>query len=427
MRFRDLKTQYETLKPEIDEAMLSTVASAHYIGGEPVQKLEEVLADYIGVKHCITCGNGTDALTIALRCWEVGEGDAVFIPDFTFFSTGECPAMEDAHVVFVDVQKDTYNIDPIALEEAIVRIEKEGRFTPKVVIAVDLFGQPADYETIKRICREHQLYLLEDGAQGFGGAVDLTGNGDYKMACSYGDISTTSFFPAKPLGCYGDGGAIFTDHDEWAIRMRSIVVHGKDTANLDDPNAKYNNIRLGYNSRLDTIQAAILRVKLAAFRGESYLRKRIPQGAELLAVNTVADWYEECLRDYVISKDVAESGTLTMDEQTAKTGILLPTIKKGNLSSWAQYTVQLVGLDRGMIQAKLKEKGIPTMVYYPKPMHTQEAFSYLYLTASLEQSEMEHLYPVTMRLCQTVLSLPMHPYMTKEDVKMVAEALGELI
>ena len=372
MEFRDLKKQYAVLKEEIDKRIAEVCSSARYISGPQVKELEQQLAEYVGVKHCITCANGTDALTLALKAWGVGKGDAVFVPDFTFFSTGECPAAEGATPIFVDVDERTFNIDPDKLEQAIIKVKNEGKYTPKVVAAVDLFGQPADYSRIKEICKKYDLLLLEDGAQGFGGSI----NG--KMACSFGDISTTSFFPAKPLGCYGDGGAIFTDNDEWAAILRSLAVHGKNAEN------KYDNIRLGMNSRLDTIQAAILEVKLKAFR--EY---------ELNDVNKAAQMYNEALKD---------------------TNLVLPLVKDNFVSSWAQYTVQLPeNVDRNALQAKLKEQGIPTMVYYMKPMHVQGAFA-----------GTDSVYadcPATDKLCKTVLSLPMHSYLTQEDVNKVADAL----
>ena len=372
MEFRDLKKQYAVLKEEIDKRIAEVCSSARYISGPQVKELEQQLAEYVGVKHCITCANGTDALTLALKAWGVGKGDAVFVPDFTFFSTGECPAAEGATPIFVDVDERTFNIDPDKLEQAIIKVKNEGKYTPKVVAAVDLFGQPADYSRIKEICKKYDLLLLEDGAQGFGGSI----NG--KMACSFGDISTTSFFPAKPLGCYGDGGAIFTNNDEWAAMLRSLAVHGKNAEN------KYDNIRLGMNSRLDTIQAAILEVKLKAFR--EY---------ELNDVNKAAQMYNEALKD---------------------TNLVLPLVKDNFVSSWAQYTVQLPeNVDRNALQAKLKEQGIPTMVYYMKPMHVQGAFA-----------GTDSVYadcPATDKLCKTVLSLPMHSYLTQEDVNKVADAL----
>ena len=372
MEFRDLKKQYSVLKDDIDRSISEVLASAQFISGGAVRELERQLAEYVGVKHCITCANGTDALTLALKAWGVGEGDAVFVPDFTFFSTGECPAAEGAAVVFVDVDERTFDLDPDSLERAVIRVKSEGKYTPRAVIAVDLFGQPADYPRIREICGRYGLLLLEDGAQGFGGAVDG------RRACSFGDISTTSFFPAKPLGCYGDGGAVFTDSDEWAAVIRSLAVHGKNAEN------KYDNIRLGMNSRLDTVQAAVLQVKLKAF-----------DDCELDAVNKAAGIY---------------------NEQLADSGLILPQVKEGFLSSWAQYTVQLPPeADRAALQARLKEQDIPTMVYYMKPMHLQGAF------AGTDSADAD--CPVTERLCKTVLSLPMHPYLTEDDIKKVTVAL----
>ena len=376
MEFRDLKQQYQVLKAEIDAGVIAAMASAQYISGPQVKELEQKLAQYVGVKHCISCANGTDAITLALKAWNIGKGDAVFVPDLTFFSSGECPACEGATPIFVDVDKRTFNMDPAKLEEAILKVKAEGKYTPKVVITVDLFGLPADYVAMKPICEKYGLYLMEDGAQGFGGKI-----GD-KVACSFGDISTTSFFPAKPLGCYGDGGAIFTDNDEWAALIRSFAVHGKSG------NDKYNNIRLGMNSRLDTVQAAILLPKLKAF--EEY---------EVANVNQAAAWYTEALQD---------------------TDLILPYIPEGFLSSWAQYTVQLpVGTDRAALQAKLKEQGIPTMVYYPRAMHLQGAFE------GTDSAVAD--CPVTAQLCDTVLSLPMHPYLTKEQVNEVVTAIKALL
>ena len=382
MQFRDLPRQYEVLKPQIDEAMIKVATSAHFIGGSQVKELEKALAEYVGVKHCITCANGTDAITIAMRAWGVGKGDAVFVPDFTFFSSGECPADEGATPIYVDVDKRTYNLDPVKLEEAVKEVIAEGKYKAKAVVAVDLFGLPADYPAIKAICDKYDLLLLEDGAQGFGGSI----NG--KMTCSFGDISTTSFFPAKPLGCYGDGGAIFTDNDEWADLIHSICVHGKDTSNPNDPNAKYNNIRLGKNSRLDTLQAAILLPKFKAF-----------VDYELKDINEVASWYTEGLKD---------------------TEIVLPIIPEGFYSSWAQYTIQLPeGVDRKEVQAILKAADIPSMVYYAKPMHNQGAFE------GTDSAVAD--CPVTEKLCSTVLSLPLDPYKTKEDIDLVVSEIKKAL
>lgn len=375
MEFRDLKRQYAHLREAIDARIEETIAFSHFISGPEVKELEERLAKYVGVKHCITCANGTDALSLACMAWQIGPEDAVFVPDFTFFSSGEAPALLGAHVVFVDVEADTFNMDPEKLEKAVEAVEKEGRYRPRVVVAVDLFGQPADYDRICPICEKHGLLLLEDGAQGFGG--EIRG----RKACSFGDISTTSFFPAKPLGCYGDGGAVFTNEDDTAAMLRSLAVHGKS------PESKYDNLRLGMNSRLDTIQAAILLPKLNAFEQE-----------EVAAVNRVAELYWKELED---------------------TDFAVPVIREGFLSSWAQFTIQIPSrLDRDAVQAAMKAAGIPTMVYYVKPMHKQEAF----LGTGSEEADC----PVTEELCKCVLSLPMHPYMTEEEVKMVVKELKKL-
>lgn len=374
MNFRDLKQQYQVLKKDIDKAMIKVATDCNFISGSQVSQLEKELAEYVGVKHCITCANGTDALSIAMMAWGVGGGDAVFVPDFTFFSSGEIVSHCGATPVFVDVDKDTYNIDCSSLEKAIEKVKAEGKLKPKAVVAVDLFGLPADYVSLRPIAEKHGLLILEDGAQGFGGEI----NG--KRACSFGDIATTSFFPAKPLGCYGDGGAIFTDDDKLASLMESIRVHGKGTM-------KYDNVRIGLNSRLDTIQAAILSVKLKAFK--EY---------EVEAVNRVAEKYTELLKD------------------TVKT----PVIPEGFYSSWAQYTIRLDDREtRGALQAELKEHGIPSMVYYPKPMHMQKAF------------ELDEHYPFdcknTTELCDTVLSLPMHPYLKDEEIEEVAELVRNFL
>ena len=376
MQFRDLKKQYEVLKPEIDTAIVDVIDSARFISGPQVKELESQLAEYVGVKHCITCANGTDAITLAMMAWGIGEGDAVFVPDFTFFSSGECPASVGATPVFVDVDQRTFNLDPVKLEQTIQKVLADGDYVPKAVVAVDLFGLPADYPSIKAICEKYNLLLMEDGAQGFGGSI----NG--RRACSFGDIATTSFFPAKPLGCYGDGGAIFTDNDEWADLLRSLTVHGKSG------NDKYNNIRIGMNSRLDTIQAALLLPKFKAFR--EY---------EIDAVNKAAGKYTELLAD---SK------------------LITPFIPEGYVSSWAQYTIQLPdSADRSKLIEYLKQKGIPSMVYYAKPMHLQGAFEGT-RSAFADCAVTEHL-------CKTVLSLPMHPYLTDEEIKEICDSILEFV
>ena len=253
MQFIDLQKQYEILRDKIDARIFNVLKKGHYIGGEEVKELSDTLADYCGTKYCLTCGNGTDALTLAFRCFDVKNGDAVFVPDFTFFASAETPAIEGATCIFVDVNKRTFNLDANKLDEAIAEVVKEGKLTPKIIVAVDLFGQPADYPNIRRVADKYNLPIIEDGAQGFGGSI--TG----KKVCSFGDISTTSFFPAKPVGCYGDGGAIFTDNKDYYDLMCSLAVHGKGSF-------KYDNVRVGYNSRLDTVQAAVLLEKLNAFQ-----------------------------------------------------------------------------------------------------------------------------------------------------------------
>ena len=373
MEFRDLKQQYRVLKQDIDKAILEASASGAYIMGPQVRELEAQLAEYVGVKHSLTCANGTDALTLALKAWGIGPGDAVFVPDFTFFSSAEVVSLEGATPVFVDVHEDTFNLDAADLESAIQQVLAEGKLTPKVIVAVDLFGLPADYPRIREIADRYDLLILEDGAQGFGGSIEG------KRACSFGDIATTSFFPAKPLGCYGDGGAVFTNNDEWAQLMNSYRVHGKGTD-------KYDNVRIGMNSRLDTVQAAILQVKLRAF------------DKEVESVNEAARHYTELLKDKV------------------KT----PIIPEGFGSSWAQYTIQLPTEEkRNALQAALKEAGIPSMVYYPKPMHQQTAFQNAQCIMHNEQLNCD----VAERLCGTVLSLPMHPYMEPSDIENICSTL----
>lgn len=370
MQFRDLQKQYQVLKKNMDEEIQQVLTQANFISGAQVSELEQMLADYVGVKHCITCANGTDALSLALMVWNIGPGDAVFVPDFTFFSTGEVVAARGAVPVFVDVDTDTFNMDADSLEKAILKVQEEGKLKPRVIAPVDLFGCPADYDRILPIAKKYSLLVLEDAAQGFGGSLHG------KKNCRFGDISTTSFFPAKPLGCYGDGGAVFTDNDEWARLLKSYRIHGKG-------DNKYDNVRIGLNSRLDTLQAAILKVKLKAFADH-----------ELTDVNTVADKYMEKLRNIV----------------------KVPEIPEGYYSSWAQYTIQLKDeKERDGLQAYLKEKNIPSMIYYPKAMHRQEAF------AGLDTQKVALNFTET--LCRTVLSLPIHPYMEDVEIGEVCEAV----
>ena len=374
MEFRDLKAQYQRYKTEIDSAIQEVLQDVRFISGRQVAELEVQLAEYVGVKHCVTCANGTDAMTLMMMVWNVKEGDAIFVPDFTFFSSGEVVSYEGAKPVFVDVDRETFNIDTNKLEKAIQNTIVEGKYTPKAIIAVDLFGLPANYPEIERIAKHYGLKVLEDGAQGFGGRI---GN---RVACSFGDAATTSFFPAKPIGCYGDGGAVFTNDDEVAKLLKSIRVHGKG-------DSKYDNIRLGMNSRLDTIQAAVLKVKLQAFIDH-----------ELEDVNRVYSFYNSKLEDIV----------------------KVPLIPEGFHSSFAQYTIKLKNeRERDILQEKLKECGIPSMIYYIKPMHKQEAFS------DLKFNDKD--FEVTNELCDTVLSLPMHPYLSEKDVDSICDVIRAVI
>ena len=408
MEFRDLKQQYRVLREDMDRVVLDTIASGAYIMGPQVKELEKQLAEYVGVKHCLTCANGTDALTLALKAWGIGPGDAVFVPDFTFFSSAEVVSLEGATPVFVDVCEDTFDIDAKDLERAVQEVLAEGQLRPRVVVAVDLFGLPADYAAVRAVSDHYGLLVLEDGAQGFGGSIQmadqvghdenttsvipgLTGNLKTRRACSFGDISTTSFFPAKPLGCYGDGGAVFTDNDEWAALIDSYRVHGKGAF-------KYDNVRIGLNSRLDTLQAAILQVKLKAFA--EY---------ELDAVNEAAVRYTERLE-----------------------GLATPVIPEGFRSSWAQYTVRFADrAQRDAVQAALKVASIPAMVYYPKPMHLQTAFAKTPDQVGADGGNvipgLTRNLPVATSLCERVLSLPMHPYITEEEIDSVCGVIRQVL
>lgn len=372
MQFRDLKAQYNALKDEMDQAILDVVASSAYVMGPKVKEMEQAFAEYVGVKHCIGCASGTDALLLALKAWDVKAGDAVFVPSFTFFASAEVVAIQGATPVFVDVDPDTFNMDVRDLIHKIEQTVKAGTLNPKAIIAVDLFGLPADFKLISEVAKRYGLYLLEDAAQGFGGRI-----GDRK-ACTFGDIAATSFFPAKPVGCYGDGGAVFTNNDQWAELMDSYHLHGKGSD-------RYDNVRIGLNSRLDSVQAAILLVKLKAFKEH-----------ELEEVNKVAERYTERLHDVV------------------KT----PEVPKGFYSSWAQYTIRVSNKEvRAKLQEALKANDIPTAIYYPIPMHRQTAFSYL-------DPKMNEC-PVADHLADTVLSLPIHPYLSEEDQDLICSLLSK--
>lgn len=360
MQFIDLKAQYQHLKKKIDSRIQTVLDHGQYIMGPEVQELEDRLAEYVGVKHAITCANGTDALQLALMAMEIGPGDAVLCPTFTFFASAEAIAFVGATPIFVDSDEDTFNICQKDLEDRIKSTLEEGKITPKAIMAVDLFGLPANYPEIQKIADKYDLLLIEDAAQGFGGSI----NG--QKAGSFGDIATTSFFPAKPLGCYGDGGAIFTNDDEFAELIKSYRIHGKGSD-------KYDNIRIGMNSRLDTIQAAILLEKLNVFP------------SELLARNEAASNYNRLL--------------------DGLNDITTPTVESGYQSSWAQYTVKSENRDSHM--SNLKQKGIPTVIYYSTCMHEQTAFK--------NNSFHKGSFPKAEKLSNSVFSLPMHGYINGEN------------
>lgn len=370
MEFRDLKKQYIKYKYKIDKAVQEVFNETNFINGQQVKKLESNLAEYVGVKHCISCANGTDALSLVLTAWGIGKGDAVFVPDFTYFATAEVVSYAGATPIFVDVETETFNIDVNDLDLKIQEMLNEGLLKPKVIIPVDLFGLLANYDQIEIIAKKYNLLILEDAAQGFGATYKN------KKACSFGHAATTSFFPAKPLGCYGDGGAIFTNDDELAKLLKSLRVHGtgKD---------KYDNVRIGVNSRLDTVQAAILNIKLDAFIKH-----------ELEDVNKVHTLYNQYLKDYV----------------------KVPIIPIDFKSSFAQYTIILKSQEsRDGLKKYLTSKNIPSFIYYNKPMHKQEAFKELNVNSNKLKN--------SLFLSERVLSLPMHPYLTKNEIRLISSSV----
>jgi dTDP-4-amino-4,6-dideoxygalactose transaminase len=379
MSFIDLAAQQRRIRDKIDAAIAKVLDSGAYVMGPQVREFEAKLADFGQAKLALSCANGTDAIALPLMAWGVGRGDAVFCPSFTFAATPEVVPWVDATPVFVDVLPDTYNLDPAKLDAAIAAVKAEGRLTPKVVIAVDLFGQPADYPAIKTICDREGLKLIADSAQGFG--CTLEG----KHPLHWADVATTSFFPAKPLGCYGDGGAVLTNDPVLWDLMDSYRVHGKAVGpDLEgktfDHDPKYLNTRIGMNSRLDTIQAVILIEKLALFAEEIALRQ------------VVADRYAQGLKGGVLST---------------------PTVIEGGVSVWAQYVIEHA--DRDGLAAHLKTQGIPTAVYYPVPMHVQAPYAHFPRGAGG--------LPVTEAKARTVLALPMHPYLGEADQAKIIDAI----
>ncbi|MBI1251483.1 MAG: aminotransferase class I/II-fold pyridoxal phosphate-dependent enzyme [Alphaproteobacteria bacterium] len=364
--FIDLQAQRARIADKIDAAVLRVVAHGQYILGPEVKTLEQQLAAFCGAAHCVANGNGTDALALPLMVWGLDKGDAVFCPAFTFAATAEVVPWVNATPVFVDIDRDTYCMDPQSLEAAIEGVVREGKLRPKAVIAVDLFGQPADYPAIAAICAKHNLKLIADSAQGFG----CTLNGKHPM--HWADCTTTSFFPAKPLGCYGDGGATLTNSADEADVMRSFAVHGQGVD-------KYDNVRIGMNSRLDTIQAAILLEKFAIFEEEIVLR------------NAIADRYAALLQGAVTT----------------------PQVIKGGVSTWAQYTIE--SDERDALAAHLKTRGVPTAMYYPRPLHLQTAYQSFPIGAGGMAN--------TEAAAHRVLALPMHAYLSPETQDVIAEAV----
>ena len=360
MDFIDLSAQQKIIRKKIEKRISDVLAHGQYIMGPEVFQLEEKLKSYVDAKHCISCSSGTDALIIPLMAKGIGPGDAVITTSFSYIATAEAIALLGATPIFCDIYPKTFNIDPNGLEKAYNKANLEG-LKPKAIISVDLFGLPARYRLINDFAKSKNLFLLEDAAQGFGGKI-----GQQKVG-TFGDVSSTSFFPAKPLGCYGDGGAIFTDNDELAENMRSIRVHGggKD---------KYNNIRLGLNGRLDTLQAAILIEKLAIFDSELIMR------------NKIAKYFSKKLNS----------------------NFTLPHIPDNYFSSWAQYSVLLKDKDeRKKVIEILNDKNIPSMIYYKIPLHLQKVFKNLnYKTGDL---------PISESVANKIISLPMHPYLKESD------------
>jgi len=370
--FIDLKYQYNLIRDEIHAGIDRVLESGHYILGAEIAELEGKLAEYAGVKHALACSSGTDALLMALMALEIGPGDAVFTTPFTFFATVETIALVGATPVFADIDPGTYNIDPAKLEEAILKVEREGKLKPKAIIPVDLFGLTADYKAIKPLAEAHGLAIIEDACQAFG-AKDPSG----KTAPALGTIGCTSFFPAKPLGCYGDGGAVFTDDDALYDRMYSILVHGRSSED------RYNNVRLGLNARCDTIQAAVLLAKLKLFPGEVELRQ------------TVADRYRAGLKGLVS----------------------VQTIPEGCVSVYAQFCPRSPKFAE--IQAALKAADVPTARYYPIPMHLLGATEYL----GYKKGDM----PVAEACAADIFALPMHPYLKAEDIDRICGVIADVV
>lgn len=384
MHFIDLAAQQKRIRHKIESNISAILDHGKYIMGPEIKQLEERLADYVGVKNAVGCASGTDALLMALMACQVGPGDAIFTSPFTFIATAEVISLLGATPVFVDIDPQTFNIDPAKLDLAIAAIKNNDPnihplpithnplpITPKGIIPVDLFGLPANYDQIDAVAAKNDLFVIEDAAQSFGGEL----NG--KKACAFGNIACTSFFPAKPLGCYGDGGMCFTDDDKLSEVMESIRVHGKG-------HHKYDNVRIGVNGRLDTLQAGILLAKFDIFPEETALRQQVAQR------------YTERLSHYLSP--------------------ITPYLPPDTKSAWAQYSILAKdSAQRTALQNKLKEVQIPTAIYYPKPLHLQSAFSDL----GYKNGD----FPVSEDCSDRIFSLPMHPYLAEEDLKKIAEII----
>ena len=384
MQFIDLAAQQKLIRDKIEANIQAVLAHGRYIMGPEIKELEKRLSEFVGVENGIACSSGTDALLLALMAYEVGPGDAVFTSPFTFIATAEVISLLGATPVFVDIDPHTFNLDPEHLERAVTALSKSSsgyplpraemsRLTSRGIIAVDLFGLPADYDAINAIARKYGLFVIEDGAQSFGALYKG------RRACSLASIGCTSFFPAKPLGCYGDGGMCFTDDTDLAEAMRSLSIHGQGSH-------KYENVRIGINGRLDTLQAAILNAKFDVFSKEVDLRQE------------AALRYNKLL-----------SGR--------QNGISTPQVPSGMQSVWAQYSILTKdGNHRTEIQGRLKDAGIPTAIYYPRPLHLQPAFQDL--------GYKEGDFPVSEDCSQRIMSLPMHPYLRAEDQEHIAQLIA---
>jgi len=364
--FIDLQAQRKRLGESLMRAIQDAVEAGQWILGPQVTALEQQLAAFAGVKHAVACANGTDALLLILRAWNIGPGDAVFVPSFTFAASAEVVALAGAVPVFVDVLSDTFNMDPASLEAAIAMVRRDGKLKPRAIMPVDLFGQPADYHRLVPIARREDLPILCDTAQAFGATLDGT------HTAATGAAAATSFFPAKPLGCYGDGGACFTNDDGLAEILRSLRMHGQGTD-------RYEHARIGLNSRLDTIQAAVLIEKLKIFPDEIAARMRVAKRYNAL---------------------LGKSNR-----------VIVPRLIEGAQSVWAQYTIQVE--DRARLQADLKDENIPTAVYYPIPLGRQRAYAHFPSAPT----------PVSDTLSKRVVSLPMHPYLDEATQDRIAAAV----